>query len=44
MMRRLNESTGMSFLFSTHDGMIMERARRLVLLKDGRIDSDEVSA
>ena len=42
MMRRLNESTGMSFLFSTHDGMIMERARRLVLLKDGRIDSDEV--
>ena len=42
MMRSLNESTGMTFLFSTHDSMIMERARRLVLLKDGRIDGDEV--
>jgi len=42
MMKELNESTGMTFLFSTHDEMIMERANRLVRLKDGMVDSDEI--
>jgi putative ABC transport system ATP-binding protein len=42
MMRRLNESRGVTFVFSTHDTRVMERARRLVVLRDGRIDSDEV--
>ncbi len=41
-MRHLNESHGVTFIFSTHDTKIMERARRLIVLKDGRIDSDEV--
>jgi putative ABC transport system ATP-binding protein len=41
MMRDLNEKTGMTFVFSTHDEMIMDRAKRLVILKDGKIDSDE---
>ncbi len=41
MMRDLNETKGMTFLFSTHDEMIMERARRLVTLKDGHIEQDE---
>jgi putative ABC transport system ATP-binding protein len=41
MMRGLNERTGMTFVFSTHDTMIMERARRLVRLRDGRVESDE---
>ncbi|UCG61011.1 MAG: ABC transporter ATP-binding protein [Candidatus Zixiibacteriota bacterium] len=41
MMRELNQSTGMTFVFSTHDQMIMQRATRLVTLKDGRIFSDE---
>ncbi len=40
MMRELNQRRGMTFLFSTHDTMIMERARRLITLKDGMIDSD----
>ncbi|MCK4461926.1 MAG: ABC transporter ATP-binding protein [candidate division Zixibacteria bacterium] len=44
MMRRLNEENGTTFVFSTHDGRIMERARRLVVLKDGRIDRDEARA
>jgi len=44
MMRELNKKTGMTFLFSTHDTMIMERARRVITLKDGVIDSDEVKA
>jgi putative ABC transport system ATP-binding protein len=42
MMRELNKRSGITFLFSTHDRQIMERARRLVTLKDGKIDSDEV--
>jgi putative ABC transport system ATP-binding protein len=33
----LNEKKGVTFVFSTHDAMVMERARRLVRLKDGRI-------
>jgi putative ABC transport system ATP-binding protein len=42
MMRRLNDDHGITFVFSTHDPRVMERARRLVVLRDGRIDSDEV--
>jgi len=42
MMRRLNETRGMTFIFSTHDQMIMDRAKRLILLKDGRISEDMV--
>ena len=41
MMRHLNVETGMTFIFSTHDPMVMEGARRLVTLRDGRIDTDE---
>lgn len=37
LMRRLNESKGITFIFSTHDPMVMERARRIVRLKDGSI-------
>jgi putative ABC transport system ATP-binding protein len=42
MMRQLNQKSGMTFVFSTHDKKIMERARRLVTLKDGLIDKDEI--
>jgi putative ABC transport system ATP-binding protein len=41
MMRQLNERRGMTFVFSTHETMIMERAKRLLLLTDGRIEKDE---
>ena len=37
LMRQLNEKKGVTFVFATHDAMVMERARRLVRLKDGRI-------
>ena len=39
LMRRLNEDKGVTFVFSTHDAMVMERARRLVRMKDGRLVS-----
>ncbi len=44
MMYRLNKQTGMTFIFSTHDPMVMARARRMITLKDGEIARDEVRA
>jgi putative ABC transport system ATP-binding protein len=40
IMHDLNERTGMTFLFSTHDPMVMEWAKRIIKLKDGRISQD----
>lgn len=42
MMRELNEKTGMTFIFSTHDHTVMRKARRLITLRDGRVESDEI--
>ena len=41
LMRRLNEEKGISFVFSTHDPMVVERARRVIRMRDGRIEADE---
>ena len=35
MMKKLNEETGMTFLFSTHDEIVMKRARKVVTIRDG---------
>ena len=40
LMRRLNQEKGMAFVFSTHDPLVMQRARRVVVLRDGKIHSD----
>jgi len=40
LMRELNESRRMTFLFSSHDRMIMDRAKRLVVLRDGSLVQD----
>jgi putative ABC transport system ATP-binding protein len=40
IMERLNREHDVTFLFSTHDPRVMERARRVVRLVDGRVDSD----
>ena len=42
MMYRLNTETGMTFVFSTHDPLVMESAKRLITLRDGQVDSDEM--
>ena len=41
MMRAMNETRGVTFIFSTHDRMVMDRARRLVRIRDGRVAGDE---
>jgi len=40
-MEKLNTDRGLTFLFSTHDPMVMEAARRLIRLKDGLVESDD---
>jgi putative ABC transport system ATP-binding protein len=41
LMRTMNEKRRTTFVFSTHDPMVMEFARRLLRLHDGAISSDE---
>ena len=41
LMQKMNEKFGTTFVFSTHDPLVMEHATRLVLLRDGIIESDE---
>ena len=40
LMEKLNREENMTFLFSTHDQRVIERARRVITLVDGRIASD----
>jgi putative ABC transport system ATP-binding protein len=40
MMARLNQEEGMTFVFSTHDQRVIDRARRVITLEDGKIVSD----
>jgi putative ABC transport system ATP-binding protein len=40
-MARLNRERGATFLFSTHDRQVMDRAARRVTLRDGRVVADE---
>ena len=41
LMRRLNEEKGVTFFFSTHEEAVMERARRLLQIRDGVIFNDK---
>jgi putative ABC transport system ATP-binding protein len=40
IMARLNEEEKITFLFSTHDQRVIERAKRVITLVDGKITSD----
>jgi len=40
MMAKLNKEENMTFIFSTHDQRVIERARRVITLVDGQIVSD----
>ena len=40
VMEHLNRTTGTTFIFSTHDPQVMERAHRMIRLRDGQIVSD----
>lgn len=37
LMRKLNDEKGVTFIFSTHDPMVMQKAKRIIRMKDGQI-------
>jgi putative ABC transport system ATP-binding protein len=41
IMIKMNKELGTTFIFSTHDPQVMEKARRFINLKDGMISSDK---
>lgn len=41
IMHRLSHEEKTTFIFSTHDPRVMERAERIITLRDGQISSDE---
>jgi putative ABC transport system ATP-binding protein len=42
LMRQINETEKTTFIFSTHDSHIMEHARRVVSIRDGRFTGEEL--
>ncbi len=40
LFERLNAQSGVTFLFSSHDPQVLERARRIVHFRDGKVVSD----
>jgi putative ABC transport system ATP-binding protein len=44
LMQRMNQAHRVTFIFSTHDRMVMDYARRIVLIRDGCIAEDQDKA
>jgi putative ABC transport system ATP-binding protein len=42
IMEEMNEKKQVTFIFSTHDKMVMDYAHRLIYLRDGRVVEDKV--
>ncbi len=43
LMKGMNETKGITFIFSTHDKMVMDYARRLIIIRDGMIVEDKTN-
>jgi putative ABC transport system ATP-binding protein len=41
LMKTMNNERGTTFVFSTHDRLVMDHARRIVTIRDGRVTGDE---
>ncbi len=44
MMQKLNEKEGITIIFSSHDPLVINMAKRLVSLKDGKVVNNEIHA
>ena len=42
MMEKLNEEEGITIIFSSHDPMVVVKAKRLINLKDGQVVDDKI--
>jgi putative ABC transport system ATP-binding protein len=40
IMYRMNQEENMTFIFSTHDQRVIDRAKRIITLEDGQVISD----
>ena len=40
LMQELNEQKGLTFVFASHDSQVIERAKRLIVIRDGTIVED----
>ena len=41
LMAKMNKEQNITFLFSTHDQRVINRAKRIITIEDGKIISDE---
>jgi putative ABC transport system ATP-binding protein len=41
VMAKMNRELGTTFIFSTHDPLVMEYARRLIEIRDGQVAKDQ---
>jgi len=44
LMQNLNQQQGITFLFSTHDQHVIDRAKRIIKMHDGKIAADDYRA
>lgn len=44
IMERMNRQHGTTFVFSTHDPLVMKHATRIVFLRDGMVESDKTDS
>jgi putative ABC transport system ATP-binding protein len=44
LMKKLNENNKTTFLFSTHDPTVIKFAKKVLILKDGKIANEQISS
>jgi len=42
IMKRLNEEENITFIFATHDQRVVDKARRIITLEDGKVVADKI--
>ncbi len=42
IMEKMNKEQGITFIFSTHDQRVIDRARRVITMVDGQVHTDEI--
>jgi putative ABC transport system ATP-binding protein len=44
LMKTLNKNNKTTFLFSTHDPAVIKFAKKVIVLKDGKISNEQISS
>ena len=42
IMERMNKESKITFIFSTHDQRVMDKARRIITIDDGKVQEDKL--